>query len=136
MSFLLDTDIWSAHLKSGALIHRLVQHAGRLHISVITLAELYTWALRTTAPAHRLRGLLDLLNDIAVLDVTADVARRFGEVQASLLDKGLRAPHMDLLIAATALVQGLTVVTYNQHHFFRLFREDRARVEREGTCGF
>jgi tRNA(fMet)-specific endonuclease VapC len=120
MSFLLDTDTCSAHLKSGTLMHRMVQHAGRLHISVITLAEIYTWALRSAAPPHRLQGVIDLLNDIAVLDITPDVARRFGEVQASLLDKGLRAPHMDLLIASTALVHGLTVVTHNQHHFSRI----------------
>src|SRR5882724_7601542 len=120
MSFLLDTDTCSAHLKSGALTHRLAQHSGRLHISVITLAEIYTWALRTKAPAHRLQGVLDLLSDVVVLDVTPDVARRFGEVQASLLDKGQRAPHMDLLIGSTALVHGLTVVTHNQHHFAKI----------------
>ena len=117
MSFLLDADTCSAHLKSGALAHRLTQHSGRLHISVITLAELYTWALRTKAPPHRLQGVLDLLSDVAVLNMTADVARRFGEVQAKLLDQGQRAPHMDLLIAATGLAHGLTVVTHNQQHF-------------------
>jgi tRNA(fMet)-specific endonuclease VapC len=120
MSFLLDTDTCSAHLKSGALTHRLVQHAGHLHISAVVLAELYTWAPRAKAPAQRLQALLDLLNDIAVLDLTPDVARRFGEVQASLLDAGQRAPHMDLLIGATALVHGLRVVTHNQQHFLRI----------------
>jgi predicted nucleic acid-binding protein len=107
-------------LKSGALIHRFVQYSGRLHISTITLAELYTWALRAKAPPRRLQGILDLLNDVAVLDATPDVARKFGEVQAALLDKGERAPRMDLLIGATALVHGLTVVTHNQQHFSKL----------------
>ena len=117
MSFLLDTDSCSAHLKSGALAHRLAQYGGRLDVSVRTLAELYTWALRASAPAHRLQGLLDLLSDVAVLDLTPDVARRFGEVQALLLDKGQRASHMDLLFGATALVHGLIVVTHNQRDF-------------------
>ena len=120
MSFLLDTDTCSAQLKSGALTHRLVQYSARLHISAITLAELYTWALRAKAPPHRLQGVVDLLNDVIVLELTPDVARRFGEVQASLLDIGQRAPHMDLLIAATALVHGLTVVTHNQQHFQKI----------------
>ena len=45
MSFLLDTDTCSAHLKRPAgLIHRFVQHSGRLYISTIVLGELYTWA--------------------------------------------------------------------------------------------
>ena len=120
MSFLLDTDTCSAHLKSGTLIHRFVQYSGRLHLSTITLAELYTWALRAKAPPRRLQGLVDLLNDVAVLDPTPDVARKFGEVQAALLDRGQSAPRMDLLIGATALVHGLIVVTHNQQHFSKI----------------
>jgi tRNA(fMet)-specific endonuclease VapC len=120
MSFLLDTDTCSAHLKSGALTHRLVQYAGRLHLSTISLAELYAWALRRKAPARRMQTLAYLLADVAVLDVTPDVARRYGEVQAALLNVGQPAPGMDLLIGATALVHGLTVVTHNQHDFSRI----------------
>jgi len=120
MSFSLDTDTCSAHLKSGALAHRLVQYAGRLHISSITLGELYTWVLRAKAPPRRTQMLLDLLNDVAVLDVTPEVARRFGEVHARLLDSGQSVPRMDLLIGVTALVHGFTVVTHNTQHFSRI----------------
>ncbi len=56
MSFLLDTDICSSLLKASALAHRFTQHLGHLHISVVTLAELYTWALRKKAPRRRLRA--------------------------------------------------------------------------------
>ncbi len=120
MSFLLDTDTCSAQLKTGALTHRMVQYSARVYTSAVTLAELYTWALRAKAPPQRLHGLLALLHDVIVLDLTPDVARKFGEVQASLLDRGQRAPHMDLLIASTALVHGLTVVTHNQQHFLKI----------------
>lgn len=41
MSFLLDTDICSAHLKRPAgLMHRFMQHSGTLAISTITEGEL------------------------------------------------------------------------------------------------
>ena len=120
MSYLLDTDTCSAHLKSGALTHRMLQYSGRLHLSTVTLAELFTWAMRAKAPPHRLQGVLDLSKDVVVLDLTPDVARRFGEVHANLLDKGQAAPPMDLLIAATALVHGLTVVTHNHQHFKKI----------------
>ncbi len=120
MSFLLDTDTCSAQLKSGSLTPRLLQYSGRLHVSVVTVAELYTWALRAKAPAHRLQGVIDLLDDFIILDVTPDVARRFGEVQVSLLDNGHRAPHMDLLIGATGLVHSLAVVTHNHQHFSKI----------------
>lgn len=114
MSFLLDTDTCSAHLKQkGNLTHKFLQYMGRLHVSVITLGELYTWALRAKASPQRLQSLLDLLNDVQVLDVTEQVARKFGEVRAALLDAGTPVPEMDLMIAATALAHNLTVVTHN-----------------------
>jgi tRNA(fMet)-specific endonuclease VapC len=54
-----------------------------------------------------------MLEDVAVLDVTARVAEEFGQVQAGLLDTGRPAPAMDLLNAAIALVHDLTLVTHN-----------------------
>jgi predicted nucleic acid-binding protein len=113
MSFLIDTDICSAHLKTNTLTHRFLQHLGRLHVSTITLAELFTWALRAKASPSRLQALNDLLTDVLVLDVTSDVAKKFGEIHAGLLDTGQGAPGMDLLIASTAIVHGLTLVTHN-----------------------
>ena len=113
MSFLLDTDICSAHLKTQQLTHRFVQHLGRLHISTVTLAELYTWALRSKVSPGRLSALHTLLSDVVVLDVSPDIAIRFGKVQADLFDAGKPMPGMDLLIASTALVHGLTMVTHN-----------------------
>jgi tRNA(fMet)-specific endonuclease VapC len=116
MSFFLDSDICSAHLKSP-LTHRFIQYLGRLHISAITLAELYTWTSRSGASPRRLQGVRYLLRDLRVLDVTPDVSYRFGELQAALLDIGKPAPEMDLLIAATALVHNLTLVTHNSKDY-------------------
>ena len=50
---------------------------------------------------------------IVVVDVRAQIAKRFGELRAALLDAGQGTPDMDLLIAATALEHGLTLVTHN-----------------------
>ena len=75
MSFLLDTDICSAYLKgNGKVRGRFLQHMGRLHISTVTLAELFTWARRARASPTRLQGVLDLLNDIQLLLVDDVVA--------------------------------------------------------------
>jgi tRNA(fMet)-specific endonuclease VapC len=118
MSFLLDTDICSAHLKGqGSLTHKFLQHTGHLHVSAISVGELYTWASRAKAPAGRLQGLLDFLKDVNVVDVTEVIARKFGEVRASLLDSGKTVPEMDLMIAATALATDFTLVTHNVSDF-------------------
>jgi len=118
VSFLVDTDICSAHLKNvGIVTNRFLQYTGQLHVSAITLGELYTWALRAKASPKRLQSLLDLLNDVTVLAVDDDVARRFGEVHAGLLDAGRPSPGLDLMIASTALVYGLTLVTHNTRDY-------------------
>jgi tRNA(fMet)-specific endonuclease VapC len=114
----LDTDICSAHLRQkGHLTGRFLQYAGRLHVSVITVGELYTWALRASAPPQRRQFLADLLNDVMVLDVTEAVGRKFGELRAALFDAGTPAPEMDLVIAATAIVHGLILITHNVRDF-------------------
>ena len=118
MSFLLDTDTCSAHLRQkGHVSNRFLQYTGGLHISTITLGELFAWAMRAAAPPKRLEGLREMLRDLTVLDVTGAVAERYGQVQAGLLDVGRPAPGMDLMIAATALVHDLTLVTHNTHDF-------------------
>ena len=118
MSFLLDTDICSAHLKvPGLLTGRFLQYMGRLHVSAITMSDLYDWALRAHASPKRLRGVNDLLNDVTVLDVDLAVALKYGEIQAAFRDVGQPAPAMDLLIGSTALIHGLTMVTHNVQVF-------------------
>ncbi len=95
------------------MYNRFVQYAGRLYISVVTLGELTIWTQRAKASRKRAQDVQDLLKIVTTLDVTGDVARKFGEIQAALMDVGQRAPDLDLLIAATALVYGYTVVTDN-----------------------
>ena len=56
MSYLVDTDIISAHLRgTGIVTNRFLQYSGRLHVSVVTLAELKVWVLRKQT-ALRYRG--------------------------------------------------------------------------------
>ena len=114
MSFLLDTDICSAFLKGDHRVgNRVIQYGGRLHVSAITVAELFTWTLRSKAPSSRRQGLLELLDGVVLLDVDRAVSHKFGEIRASQLDRGLSTPQMDLLIAATATLHNLTLVTHN-----------------------
>ena len=114
MSFLLDTDICSAQMKAHARVHsRFIQYGGRLHISAVTLGELFAWVGRAKASPRRSQTLHDLLKEVHVLPIDETVARKFGEVRAWQLDRGLGTPDLDLLNAAVALAHGLTMVTHN-----------------------
>lgn len=121
MSFLIDTDTCSAYLKGrGVVLGRFLQYTGRLHVSTVTMAELFDWALRAHASPRRLLSIDALLKEVAVLDTDLSIARRYGELQARFRDIGQPAPEMDLFIASTALMHGLTLVTHNVQDFARI----------------
>jgi tRNA(fMet)-specific endonuclease VapC len=114
VSFLLDTDTCSAFLKKNAAVFsRFVQYGGRLHLSVISYAELVAWVRRPGASPRRALGLSDLLLQTSIITVDASVAEKFGEIRAQEIASGRLTPDLDLLIASTALVHGLTLVTHN-----------------------
>lgn len=120
MSFLIDTDVCSAHLKGDRTVFsKFLQYAGRLHVSSVTAGELYSWVLRSKAPPARRQLLQEFLTAAEFLPVDHEVAYQFGELRAQLLDQGQSPATADLLIAATAIVHGLTLVTHNVRHFSR-----------------
>lgn len=62
MSFLLDTDTCSAYLRNDRQVTgKVMLHFGALHISVVTVGELLTWARRAKAPPSRLQGVRDFI---------------------------------------------------------------------------
>jgi predicted nucleic acid-binding protein len=87
MSFLLDTDTCSTHLKrSRSLMHRFVQHSGGLFLPTIALAELYAWAFHRQNPLPIIQAIEnDLLPEVIILDFDADCAKQFGKVRGDLL---------------------------------------------------
>ena len=118
MSYLLDTDICSAHMRRpSSLAHRFIQHGGRLFLSTVTLAELYSGAFAVPSPKRLLDGISELLSDVQVLEFESSCAHEFGKVRGALLQQGIIVPTADLMIAATALVHDLTLVTHNTADF-------------------
>ena len=122
MSHLLDTDICSAHLKRpSGLVHRFVQHSGRLFVSSIVLGELYAWAYRRPIPQPLIDQIeSELLADATLLNFDRECAFEFGQLRGQLLRSGIAVNRTDLLIAATALVHDLTLVTHNTQDFIRV----------------
>ena len=121
MSFLLDTDICSAHLRRPpGLAHRFIQYGGRLNLSTVTLGELYAWAHRRADPEPLLTLVHELLGDIPVLPYDERCACEFGRIRGKLLREGATVGTADVMIAAVALVHNLTVVTHNTAHFVNI----------------
>ena len=121
--FLIDTDVVSALRKRNRHpeIARWVeaQRSADLYLSVVTVGEIERGIerqqRRDPVHAHALAAWLDRLialygNRILAVDLSA--ARRWGRLSHLIGHGGA-----DLLIAATALEHGLTVVTRNVRHF-------------------
>ncbi len=125
--YLLDTNVISEvrkKQKANSGVRRFfeaaIENDSALYVSVITVGELRRGIelLRyrgDTRQANQLEKWMSIiLSDYQenILDINEDVAQLWGK---------LRAPHpenaLDKLIAATALIHGLTVVTRNGKDF-------------------
>jgi tRNA(fMet)-specific endonuclease VapC len=118
MRFLLDTNIVSAYLRNnGQIFNRIIQHSGGLAVSTICVGELYSWIYREKFSDRLTEALEDFLANVQLLPIDLDIARKFGQTRAALLDQGRPVPTLDLFIASTALHYDLTLVTHNIKDF-------------------
>ena len=119
MSYLLDTDTVSHHFRRpGGLQHRFIQHSGRLYVSAVGLAELHAWASMRDDPGPILGAIRTALRDeMIVIPFDEECAEAFGKLRGLLRRAGKAVAPMDLLIAATAISHGMTLVTHNTAHF-------------------
>jgi predicted nucleic acid-binding protein len=121
--FLIDTMVLSElrlrQRDPGVVAWIGKQRSEDCFLSVVTIGEIERGIARKRTTDHGfaqrldgwLRELLRLYGD-RVLPVDMGVARRWGLLSAEMGHDGA-----DLLIAATALERGLTVVTRNLRHF-------------------
>lgn len=122
MTFLLDTDTCVFWLRGRASVHdRMAALAPEArNVSVITVAELRYGAQCSSRPEANHQAIDDFLSGVTVVGVDSDIARAFGKIKAQLRSQGNLIEDFDLLLAATALVYGFTLVTNNVAHFERI----------------
>jgi tRNA(fMet)-specific endonuclease VapC len=112
---LIDTSAY-AHLRRGhPPVVEILARAEIVLVSTITLGELEAGFLLGNRPEENRIGLQDFLSEsfVRVLEVTADVARRYGRLFARLRNAGRPLPINDVWIAACAEQAGAHLVTYD-----------------------
>jgi tRNA(fMet)-specific endonuclease VapC len=97
-----------------------MQHSGRLHLSTISLAELFAWANRTGSSERISAGIRELVTDVSLLAFDENCAELFGVLRPRMRSQGVIVPPMDLLIATTALAHDFTLVTHNLSDFAKI----------------
>lgn len=123
---LLDTDILSEILKKRDLsvagrarVYRA--RYGRFTLSAATVMEVVRGLCRLDAH-KQLEVFLDSLDEAEVLPVDEDIAILAGRIDGALLKAGQQIGINDVLIGATAMHFGLSVVTGNFEHYDRINR--------------
>ncbi len=124
--FLLDTNVISEPKRSrpdaGVMVWLGDQLLSDLHLSVLTVGELRRGIVRLE-PGRRRDDLDFWLADLVlqygdrILPVDLEVTERWAALAEANRAAGRASEMADELIAATAHVHGLTVVTRNVRHF-------------------
>jgi len=129
MGLILDSSVVIDAERRGETVERLIERvvsvAGdqETALSAIGLTELMHGLYRAKTPAMRLRRqsyLDEILADLTVYPYTKEMAMLAGKLDGEQQDKGVVIPFGDLLIGATALSLGFSVLTANLRHFQKI----------------
>ena len=120
MRFLCDTNVL-AELARRAPDRGVLRWAegirDRIALSVITIDEIYFGLTRSPKP--RIQGWFEefLERRCEVLPIDGEVAQRAGQLRGRLAAEGKTRTQADMMIAATASLHRLTLVTRNERDF-------------------
>jgi len=114
---LLDTSFFVA-AESGRPVRQVPEDVDETEVSVVTVAELTLGVLlaRDEDRPVRLGTLAAVETTWDPLGIDVEVAREFARITAELRRRGRRAPILDVLLAATAITEGIPVVTQDRDY--------------------
>ena len=124
VSALLDTDTLSEIMKGKhpALAQRSRQYLqahGHFTFSIMTRYEILR-GLKAKGATTKLEAFEQFCQANQVLTMTDPIIVRAAEIYAGLKQRGQLISDADILIAATAVTHGLTLVTNNTAHYGRI----------------
>lgn len=117
MKVLLDTSAYSQLHRGNKAVLEVMRQSETVAVPAIVLGELYSGFRAGTRWIENTRLLRIFLSksSVKVLDVTAETALRYAEVDVFLRKKGRPIPRNDVWIAALGLEHGLQLLTLDEH---------------------
>lgn len=123
MTYLLDTNTCIKYLNGRSENIRLnleSRNSAAIVLCSIVKAELFYGAMKSQNPEKTLPKLNQFLERFLSLSFDDDASKAYGEIRAKLERIGTPIGPNDLLIAAIALSNNVTLVTNNTREFGRV----------------
>ncbi|OGR00183.1 MAG: twitching motility protein PilT [Deltaproteobacteria bacterium RIFOXYD12_FULL_50_9] len=123
MKLMLDTNICIYIIKqqpATVLKHFLEYQVGDIGISSITLAELRYGVAKSKQQENNGKALDEFIIPLEIVAFDEEAALAYGDIRTTLEKAGTPISAMDMLIAAHALAQRVTLVTNNIREFSRI----------------
>lgn len=122
MNYLVDTDRLIDAIIGIPVALRLLDRLGDqgLGVSIVSYGEVFEGAVGSPDAQDRLRRFRTFLDGLTTIPLSDPVMEVFAQTRSDLRRRGQLIPDLDLLIASTALLHDLTLVTRNRRHFERI----------------
>lgn len=119
MAYLIDTDIIIFALRGDKTVLAKFDENKNIPISIsmITYAELVFGAKRSQNERTNMLKVNRIREIYPVEELNIGIMELFADIKANMYSKAMRIEDLDLFIAATAIYNGLTLVTNNTKHF-------------------
>lgn len=115
--YILDTDVCIQYMKNEKEVVERIRKEQELHISVVTLAELFYGIYNSKNINKHKKALFDFLAGVSVIEINFFIADSFGKLKSDLRRKGRLVGDFDILIAVCALVYDSILITRNVRHY-------------------
>ena len=118
--YVVDTDVSIDYMKGIASAVNLINSLEDVHLTTITIAELFFGAYNSPKVAKHLPVLFNYVKSFDRLTPQLWDAIRFGRIKAELTKKGIIIGDEDIFNASIALSYGFTFITRNVRHYNRI----------------
>lgn len=118
MRLVLDTNTYCDYAEGlPDVVDIMATHSQSLSIPSIVLGELHFGFMKGSRQQFNEKKLRQIISrlKIEIIDVNADVARKYADIYRSLEKKGTPIPINDVWIAACCMEVGGTLLTRDQH---------------------
>jgi predicted nucleic acid-binding protein len=118
LKLVLDTNIYSDYAEGlPQTVDFMATHGEHMYLPAVVLGELNFGFIKGSRKRFNERKLQQFINrlKVEIIDVDADVARKYAIIYLSLQARGAKIPLNDVWIAASCMEVGGTLLTRDKH---------------------